>query len=102
MKTFLNRNTIILLFGLLVFCSCQKSNIHSVTVPMVLDHNRMLVDAEMQKSDGSWRKVRLWIDPGNPTFTLSEKLARDLGIDMSEADDPEFKGTRWLYRLLPV
>jgi hypothetical protein len=94
MKTFLNRNTIILLFGLLVFCSCQKSNIHSVTVPIVLDHNRVLVDAEMHRADGSWRKVRLWVDPGNPTFTLSEKLARDLGIDMSEADDPDFNGAR--------
>ncbi len=102
MKTFLNRNTILLSCGLWLFCSCQKSNNHSVTVPMVLDHNRMLVDAEMQKSDGSWRKVRLWIDPGNPTFSLSEKLARDIGLDLSVADDPEFKGADWLYRRLPV
>jgi hypothetical protein len=94
MKTILNRVSIILSAGLWLFSSCQKSNDHSVTVPMVLDHNRMLVDAEMQQSDGSWRKVRLWIDPGNPTFTLSEKLARDLGIDLSSADNPDFNAAR--------
>jgi len=94
MKTFLNRISIIIAGGLWLFSSCQKSNNHSVTVPMFLDHNRMLIDAEMQKSDGSWRKVRLWIDPGNPTFSLSEKLARDIGLDLSVADDPEFKGAR--------
>jgi hypothetical protein len=94
MKTFLNRNTIIISCGLWLFSSCQKSNDHSVTVPMVLDHNRMLIDAEMQKTDGSWRKVCLWIDPGNPTFTLSEKLVRDLGLEISAADDPDFNAAR--------
>jgi hypothetical protein len=55
----------------------------SVTLPFVLDHNRMLVDAQMQKKDGSWRNVRLWVDTGNPEFFLSEELARDLGIDLT-------------------
>jgi hypothetical protein len=26
---------------------------------MVLDHNRILVDAEFERGDGTWRKVRL-------------------------------------------
>jgi hypothetical protein len=55
----------------------------SVTVPIVLDHNRMLVDAEFQRKDGSWRKALVWVDTGNPDFILSEELARDLGIDLS-------------------
>jgi len=56
------------------------------SVPMILDHNRMLVDAEFQRKDGSWRKARLWIDTGNPDFFMSEGLARDLGIDLVAAD----------------
>jgi hypothetical protein len=70
---------------LLALSSCQEKQGMSTTVPMVLDHNRMLVDAEIQRKDGSWRPVRLWIDTGNPDFMMSETLARDLGIDLSAA-----------------
>jgi len=55
----------------------------------------MLVDAEMQRKDGTWRKVRLWIDSGSPEFFISESLARDLGIDLSVTDDITFKGSRF-------
>jgi len=54
-----------------------------VTVPMILDHNRILVDAGIQRKDGSWRKARLWVDTGNPEFMLTEELAKDLGFDLS-------------------
>lgn len=55
----------------------------SVTVPFVLDHNRMLVDVEIQRADGTWRPARLWVDTGAPGFFMSEALARDLGADLS-------------------
>ncbi|MCX5752837.1 MAG: hypothetical protein NTW97_04215 [Candidatus Krumholzibacteria bacterium] len=55
----------------------------SVTVPFILDHNRMLVDVEIQRTDGSRRTARLWVDTGNPSFFMSEALARDLGTDLS-------------------
>ena len=61
------------------------TQIRSVTVPVTLDHNRMLVEAEVQQKDGRWRKATLWVDTGNPTFYLSRSLARDLGIDLSTA-----------------
>lgn len=56
---------------------------------MVLDHNRMLIDAEIMRKDGSWRDVRLWVDSGNPDFFISEPLARDLGLDLSSMRSPE-------------
>ncbi|MBP6875268.1 MAG: hypothetical protein KBD56_04300 [Candidatus Eisenbacteria bacterium] len=59
----------------------------SVTVPFVLDHNRMLLDAEFLRSDGTWRPVRLWVDTGNPACLISADLARDLGIDLSAMTD---------------
>lgn len=55
----------------------------SVTVPFILDHNRMLVDMECQRADGTWRAARLWVDTGNPRFFISGPLAADLGIDIS-------------------
>ncbi len=76
-------SVIIIGCALLFFASLQKKKINSVTVPVILDHNRMLVEAEFQRKDGSWRKARLWVDTGNPSFYLSEKFARDLGIDFS-------------------
>jgi len=59
----------------------------SATVPMVLDHNRMLVDVEIQRKDGSWRTARLWVDTGNPGFYMSESLARDLGVDLAGSEE---------------
>jgi hypothetical protein len=53
----------------------------SVTVPVILDHNRMLVDAEIQRKDGTWRTARLWVDTGNPLFFICDSLAHDLGIE---------------------
>ncbi len=67
---------------LLMTISCPKKNKTSVTIPFILDHNRMLLDAEIMRKDGSWRKARLWVDTGNPDFFISGRLARDLGIDL--------------------
>jgi hypothetical protein len=70
---------------LLVFFFCRGKPTHSVTVPFDLDHNRMLIDGEMKRADGSWRPVRLWVDTGNPDFFICRDLALDLGIDLSQA-----------------
>lgn len=65
----------------------SKEIIQSVTVPMILDHNRMLIEGEIQRKDGSWRKVKFWIDSGSPNFILSQSLASDLGLDLSEVEN---------------
>ncbi len=66
---------------LLLASSCQGKKGRSVTVPFTLDHNRMLVEAEIRRGDGSWRKALLWVDTGNPAFFISAALAGDLGMD---------------------
>jgi hypothetical protein len=58
----------------------------SANVPIMLDHNRMLVDADIQRNDGTWRRARLWVDTGNPDLVLSARLARDLGIEVPAKD----------------
>jgi hypothetical protein len=76
----------------LVLVSCQSQKASSVSVPFRLDHNRMLVEAEVQKSDSSWQKASLWVDPGNPDLFLSEEFARSLGIDLSSAAEKTVRG----------
>lgn len=82
--------------GLLLFLcecaliiSCAGEPGTSVTVPMTLDHNRMLVNARIQRRDGTWRSALLWVDTGSPDFIMSPSLARDLGIDLSAAEKPD-------------
>ena len=79
-------------FSAILF-SCGGTDNQSAVVPMKLDHNRMLVNAEMQRADGTWRTVLLWVDTGNPEFIMSPSLARDLGIDLSETEQPNGEPT---------
>lgn len=72
---------------LLGLAARPSGGVDSVTVPIILDHNRMLVEAEAQRADGTWRKALLWIDTGNPDCLMSESFARDLGIDLSAAQE---------------
>ena len=67
---------------LMVLAAFQDKDISLTKVPMVLDHNRMLVEAEFQRKDGTWRKAILWVDSGNPDFLMSATLAKDLGIEL--------------------
>jgi hypothetical protein len=77
--------TSILSIAVIFLVNCSRSNTHVVTVPFQLDHNRMRVNAEIQKPDSSWRNVLLWVDTGNPEFFVSESLAVNLGIDLPDA-----------------
>jgi hypothetical protein len=47
----------------------------SVTVPFTLDHNRIIIDADVRLSDGKTRHVRAWVDNGNPDLYISRRLA---------------------------
>jgi hypothetical protein len=73
-------NLIHWLDGVKEYSGSEVKEITSVTVPFILDHNRMLVEAEFQRKDGSWRKALLWVDTGNPEFLISKSFARDMGI----------------------
>ncbi|MFH1214125.1 MAG: PDZ domain-containing protein [Candidatus Neomarinimicrobiota bacterium] len=55
----------------------------STTVAFIIDHNRMIVEVEFARPDGTIRKARAWVDTGSQFLTLSEPLARDLGFDVS-------------------
>jgi hypothetical protein len=55
----------------------------TVTVPMAIDHNRVIIPMELQLPDGSTQKVRAWVDNGNPALYLSRRLATVLGLNVT-------------------
>lgn len=79
--TIMKKTGIIVAF-LTAVASCTNSEKEQVTLPFTLDHNRMLVNGMVQRNDSSWRKVRIWVDSGNPDFFLSPQLAKDLNIEL--------------------
>jgi len=64
----------------------------TVTVPFTLDHNRMIVDVEFVRPDGSMRPARAWVDTGNQFLMLGERLARELGVGIPAA---KLEGTQY-------
>jgi len=53
----------------------------SASLPVTLDHNRMIVEVELVRPDGTIRKAQAWVDTGNPDLLVGEKLAHELGIE---------------------
>jgi hypothetical protein len=98
MKTVRIRTIVLVACAFLAAVSCRLKNGRSASLPFLLDHNRMLVDAELLRNDGTWRKARLWVDTGNPDFFVSPALARDLGFDLptdgGNAEAPPPAGVR--------
>ena len=59
---------------------------NSVTVPFSLDHNRILINAEIQSGANIWENALLWVDSGNPDFFVSPDFARRLGVNIIDAE----------------
>jgi hypothetical protein len=59
----------------------------SVTAPVTIDHNRILVDADLTLPDGSTSRVRTWIDTGNPDFEMSRRVATLLALNVTCNDN---------------
>jgi len=81
------RRFTILMFVLLsgsLTTGCRDADVEprSATLPFVLDHNRMIVDVEFVRPDGTLRRARAWVDTGNPHLMLTGALARELGFEI--------------------
>ena len=63
------------------------------TVPITLDHNRIIIDVRLPLPDGTTTRVRAWVDNGNPDMWITERLARKLGLQLS-GDVKEAKEAR--------
>jgi hypothetical protein len=51
-----------------------------VTVPITLDHNRVLIDVGLPLPDGSTMKARGWVDNGNADLFFSRRAAALMGL----------------------
>ncbi len=54
----------------------------SVTVPMTIDHNRVVIDVYVPLSDGSTKRVRGWVDTGDPDIWMSSRVAGWMGLSV--------------------
>ncbi|MFZ0295393.1 MAG: hypothetical protein WAL52_17410 [Candidatus Sulfotelmatobacter sp.] len=52
----------------------------SVTVPVTLDHGRVIIDVNLLLSDGSTRRIRGWVDTGDSKVWMSRNAASLLGL----------------------
>jgi hypothetical protein len=55
----------------------------SVTVPITLDHNRVVIDVYLPLPDGSTKRVRGWVDNGNPDLEMSRRAATLMGLNVT-------------------
>ncbi|MGC2792891.1 MAG: hypothetical protein WA899_12765 [Candidatus Sulfotelmatobacter sp.] len=74
-------------FALLIFCSAAfaqstpklasqpEPKSKSVTVPLKLSHNRVIIDVDLRLSDGTTQRVLAWVDNGSPDLYMSRRLA---------------------------
>ena len=52
----------------------------SATVPITLDHNRIIIDVRFPMPDGTKKRVRAWVDNGNPDIWITADLAKTLSL----------------------
>jgi hypothetical protein len=55
----------------------------AVTVPFVLDHNRIVIEVDISPSGSTDQRVQAWVDNGNPEFWMSQRVAARIGLDAS-------------------
>jgi hypothetical protein len=55
----------------------------SVTVPAAIDHNRIVINADLPLPNGSSERVHAWVDNGNPDLYISRRLATLLQLPVS-------------------
>jgi Aspartyl protease len=55
----------------------------SVTVPITIDHDRVIIDVGLPLPDGTTKRVHAWVDNGNPDLYLSRRLFESTGGSLS-------------------
>jgi hypothetical protein len=55
----------------------------SMTVPMTLSHNRVIIDVGLPLADGTTQRVHAWVDNGNPDLYMSQRLFERTGGTLS-------------------
>jgi hypothetical protein len=56
------------------------------TVPMTIDHNRIVIDVDVTSSDGATQRVHAWVDNGNADLEMSRRFAALIGLTVTCSD----------------
>jgi hypothetical protein len=79
---------------LAVACAVQTAP-QSATVPVTLDHNRIIIDVYLPLPDGSQKRVRGWVDTGNADVWLSERVAKLMALQPTpDSKETEILGAK--------
>jgi hypothetical protein len=57
-----------------------------VTVPVTLDHDRVVIDVYLPLPDGSTKRVRGWVDNGDVDLWMSRRAATLMGLSITCTD----------------
>jgi hypothetical protein len=55
----------------------------SATVPITIDHNRVIIDVYLPLPDGTTKRVRAWVDTGDPQLQMSERVDKLMNLGLS-------------------
>ena len=61
----------------------SKPESKSITVPITLDHNRVVIDVDLPLPDGSTKRIHAWVDNGNSDLYLSRRIATLLDLNVT-------------------
>jgi hypothetical protein len=67
--------------------SCAQSSAKAVTVPVTLDHNRIVIDVYVPLKDGTTKRVRGLVDTGRTGVLMSLHLAQLIDKNVTCATD---------------
>jgi len=54
----------------------------ATTVPFILDHNRILIPADVYLPNGQAKHITVWVDNSTPVLAVSDRLARELRLEI--------------------
>lgn len=69
-----------LIISLAALCAFAQTTATSATVPITLDHNRIIIDVRFPMPDGSKKRVRAWVDNGTAEMEITADLAKTLTL----------------------
>jgi hypothetical protein len=69
----------IVLAAVFAWTAASAQEPKSVTVPVTLDHNRIVIDVYLQLPDGNSKRVRAWVHTGATEMTTSQRVGELFG-----------------------
>ena len=70
--------------------SASAAEPKSATVPITLDHDRVVIDVYLSLPDGSTKRIRGWVDNGDSELELSRRVATLLKLDVTCSKDNDY------------